>query len=268
MRRRPPANGHRAKRSMGQNFLVDPNIVEKIVRAADIKPGETIVEIGPGKGVLTESLLQAGARVTAIELDRELIGPLKERFAANPNFSILESDVLDIDLSMTVRHPPGKVVANLPYNISTAILQKLIDERAAFSTFVLMFQREVVERITAAAGNTDRGFLTVLVEAVFDVAAVASVPPTAFRPRPKVWSSVVKLTHTADPIDKFELLRKLASAAFAQKRMWILNNLKLRYADAAEMLGNADVDPKRRAETLDREEWRRLVKVAAQFHTL
>src|SRR5690606_13447955 len=266
MRQRSSDGRHHAKRSMGQNFLIDRGVIDRILRAADVQPGDIVIEIGPGQGALTSGLIESGAQVTAIELDRDLIGPLEDKFGSHSNFHIIESDVLELDLAAVVGdEAPAKLVANLPYNISTAILQNLIEARGLFSQMVLMFQREVAERIVAPAGSTERGFLTVLVEAVFNVEHVIDVPPGSFRPPPKIWSSVVKLTPSADPIEPLSELRNLASAAFAQKRKTILNNLKLQYSEAAAMLEAAEIDPKRRAETLDRDEWRRLTEVSAGF---
>src|SRR5690606_16888685 len=260
----------RAKRSLGQNFLIDQGIVGRIINAANIEQGDEVIEIGPGRGALTERLLEAGARVTAIELDRDLIEPLRDRFGQDSNFRIIEDDALEVDLQelTAVEGSPVKLVANLPYNISTAILQNLITHHKLISVMVLMFQREVVERITAEPGNSDRGFLTVLVEASFKVERVTDVPPGAFRPVPKVWSSVVKFTPVDDPIEPISKLRTVVGAAFAHKRKTILNNLKHGYPFAAEWLLKAEVESRRRAETLDREEWRRLLSLLGDFERL
>ncbi|MGH9819792.1 MAG: ribosomal RNA small subunit methyltransferase A, partial [Pyrinomonadaceae bacterium] len=158
-----------AKRSLGQNFLVDTVYIERIVAALDIQPGETIVEIGPGRGALTEKLVESPANIIALELDRNFVPLLRDRFIASQNFRIVEADALEIDLEKLIaedpnseRHTPQtKLIANLPYYISTAILQKLIEQRHVFSSMVLMFQKEVVDRITSLPGNSDRGFLTV-----------------------------------------------------------------------------------------------------------
>jgi 16S rRNA (adenine1518-N6/adenine1519-N6)-dimethyltransferase len=259
----------RAKRSLGQNFLIDQRVVDRIVSAAEIGSGEQVIEIGPGRGALTGKLLAAGAGVTAIELDRELIGPLREQYGNDPSFRVIEQDALDIDFRelAAAMGSPVKLVANLPYNISTAILQNFVEQREAFSMLVLMFQREVVERITAAPGDSERGFLTVLVEAAFKVERVIDVPPGAFRPVPKVWSSVVKLTPIVDAIQPIKKLRILASGAFAQKRKTILNNLKHAFPFASEMLESAGIEPRRRAETLDLEEWRRLLAIVIELET-
>jgi 16S rRNA (adenine1518-N6/adenine1519-N6)-dimethyltransferase len=153
------------------------------------------------------------------------------------------------------------LIGNLPYYISTAILQKLIVERMMFSQMVLMLQKEVVERITAPPGSSDRGFLTVLIEAYFRVERLFDVPPDAFKPQPKIWSSVVRLV----PLDRADLdsqgFRRLVSSAFAQKRKTILNNLKNIFPNAGDALRNAGIDPARRSETLTLDEWLMLTKL-------
>jgi 16S rRNA (adenine1518-N6/adenine1519-N6)-dimethyltransferase len=244
---------HRAKRSLGQNFLTDPNYIRKIVEAAAPEEGESIVEIGPGTGALTESLLAAGARVTAIEFDRDLAEGLRERFDPTGRFTLIERDALKVEIC-TIALAPIKVAANLPYNISTAILQKLASERGCLSTLVLMFQKEVVDRISAPPGSTERGYLTVVTEASFEVAKLFDVPPSAFRPVPKVTSSVVRLRPKPALAGEDDFF-KLVSTAFAAKRKTLSNNLKASYPGYVEMLEAAGIDGKRRAETLSIGEW-------------
>lgn len=259
-----------AKKSFGQNFLIDQNYVNKILSALNPQTGETIVEIGAGRGALTEKLVESGANVIAIELDRDLIPLLEEKFGENENFTLVETDALKIDFLRLTKDKgqKAKLVANLPYYISTAILQNLAGQRAAFSEMILMFQREVVERITAGAGNSGRGFLTVLTEAFLDVEKLFDVPPTAFRPVPKVWSAIARLTPKENvEIENEDAFRQIISAGFAQKRKTILNNLKKappdlreKIADAEKLLENCEIDAKRRAETLTLEEWLRIMK--------
>jgi len=250
----------RAKRSLGQNFLHDSEVINKIVDALNLTADETVIEIGPGRGALTEGLIECAGKVIAIEFDREMIALLRGRFG--DQIELIEDDVLDVDLASLVGRN-AKLVGNLPYNISTPILQKLIDVRYLFSMLVLMFQREVVERITAEPGSSDRGYLTVLVEAAFDVERLFDVPPTAFRPVPKVWSSVARLTPIASHATDHKIFRNLLSVAFAQKRKTILNNLKTNFMDAASLLNSAAIDSSRRAETLTLDEWLRLTEILA-----
>src|SRR2546423_7535408 len=148
----------RAKKRLGQNFLVDETFARRIVGALAPRAGETVLEIGPGRGALTLMLVESGARVVAVEFDRELAPVLRERFAARANFTLIEADALEVDFCSAVEPAArARVVANLPYNISTAILQRLIAERRCVSEMVLMLQSEEVERITEPPGSTERG---------------------------------------------------------------------------------------------------------------
>lgn len=252
-----------AKRSLGQNFLIDDEVISKIIASLRLKEGEPVIEIGPGRGALTKGLLAQGAYLTALELDREFAPRLRDDFSDYDHFDCIEGDVLETDLAGLVREPPAKLVGNLPYYISTAIIQKLTGERHLFSQIVLMLQREVVERIAAKPGDSSRGFLTVLVEDAFTVEWLFDVPPTAFLPRPKVWSSVVSLVPKVSEISDSELLRTIVSTAFAQKRKTIFNNLRNRFADAEEILKAAGIDPSRRAEAVTNGEWACLVAYIA-----
>lgn len=255
----------RAKKSLGQNFLRDESVVTRIVEALDLKENATVIEIGPGEGALTEKLVQSGANVVAIEIDRELVPVLRTRFKGNAGFRVVEADVLETDLTKLIENNnvgKAKLVGNLPYYISTAILQKLTFERALFSKCILMLQREVAERIAAQPGNSERGFLTVIIEAAFEVTHLFDVPPTAFYPQPKVWSSVVSLTPKTKSVTDEPLFIKLLSTAFEQKRKTILNNLKRNHAGAETMLAAAAIDAKRRAETLTLDEWKALYSVS------
>lgn len=246
-----------AKKSLGQNFLIDQNYISKIISALNPQPDETIIEIGPGRGALTQHLVESGAKIIAIELDRNLVPILQKEFAGYENFQVIEDDALQIDFSkFKPQNSKLKLVANLPYYISTAILQRLIEQRESFSEMILMLQREVVERITAQAGTSERGFLTVLVEAFCDSKKLFDVSPNAFRPAPKVWSSIVKLNvKESQSIENEGLFRDLLSLAFAQKRKTILNNLKVKFPDAQLILENCQIQPNRRAETLNLNEW-------------
>lgn len=260
----------RAKKSLGQNFLVDSGVVTRILNALDPQSDETIIEIGPGRGALTGELLKRAGRVVAVELDRVLVPLLQEKFAAHDNFSIIEADALSVEFAELIAPAQrARVVANLPYNISTAILQRLLAQRETISEAILMLQKEVVERITAPAGHRERGFLSVFVEAYAEAVLLFEVAPTAFRPVPKVWSAVARLRMRPQAIlaDCDEvLLWQLVSAGFAQRRKTLANNLKaappalqnLRTDDLAEIFARAAVAPHRRAETLTFDEWTQL----------
>lgn len=254
----------RAKKSLGQNFLRDEAVVERIVKALDLKESDTVIEIGPGDGALTKRLVETGANVVAIEIDRDLVPVLRTRFKVNENFSVIEGDVLKTEFGSLVETRDAgkaKLVGNLPYYISTAILQRLASDRAKFSRLVLMLQREVAQRVTALPGDSERGFLTVITEAAFDASLLFDVAPTAFYPQPKVWSSVIVLTpKPRSPADEPQF-QDLLGTSFAQKRKTILNNLKRLRSDALMILENAKIDSKRRAETLSLDEWLNLYHV-------
>lgn len=250
----------RAKRSLGQNFLHDEGAIERIVGALDLSTAETVVEIGPGRGALTGKLVDRAASVIAVEFDRDMVTVLRERFRDAANLRIVEDDVLGVDLDELVGGARAKLIGNLPYNISTPILQKIIEVRMSFTTIVLMFQREVVDRITAPPGGKDRGFLSVLVEDAFETERLFDVPPGAFRPVPKVWSAVVRLVPKPSTIDAPAHFRAIVSASFAHKRKTLLNNLKMLWPTATEYLQSAGIDGTLRAETLTLEDWTRLAR--------
>lgn len=266
-------NPHPLKRPLkrlGQHFLRDPRTVHRIVEALDPKPDETIVEIGPGTGALTSALLERAGRVVAVEFDQNLEPLLRERFADRPNFKLVMGDALTTDFCAEIQPAPrARLAANLPYNISTAILQRLITQRECLPEMVVMLQREVVERVLAPAGSSERGYLSVLVEAYAATEKLFDVAPGAFRPPPKVWSSVMKLTFKPRIIANEQLFWETVSAGFAQKRKTILNNLRhasgrlqdvlQRNGGASIVLCKAQVELQRRAETLTIEEWGRIV---------
>jgi 16S rRNA (adenine1518-N6/adenine1519-N6)-dimethyltransferase len=259
---------------LGQHFLRDQRTIQRIIEALNPKADETIIEIGPGTGALTASLVERAGRVVAVEFDNKLAPLLKERFAEVTNFHLVMADALTTDFCAAIEPASSaRLVANLPYNISTAILQRLIAQRSCLEEMVLMLQREVVERVLAPAGTTDRGFISVLVEAYCEAEKLFDVAPGAFRPPPKVWSSVMRVKFrpriNAEITDE-SLLWEAVSAGFAQKRKTILNNLRhasgrlqevlKRNGGASIVLCKAGIDLKRRAETLTVEEWIRIVQ--------
>ena len=259
---------------LGQHFLRDRRTIQRIIQALAPKRDETIVEIGPGTGALTSELVESGSRVVAVEFDRKLAPLLSERFREFPNFKLVMADALTVSFCaeiLPVRR--ARLVANLPYNISTAILQRLISQRACFEEMVLMLQREVVERVLAPAGTTDRGFISVLVESYCEAEKLFDVAPGAFRPPPKVWSSVMRLKFRPKimvDVQNEDLLWATVSAGFAQKRKTMLNNLRhapdplqevlKRNGGASIVLCKAQIDLQRRAETLTVEEWGRITR--------
>ena len=262
-----------AKRRFGQNYLVDKNVVKRILDAVQPKSDETIIEVGPGRGALTARLLESGARVIAIEFDRDLVAKLHQQFAGYSNSTLIEADALTVDFCGLVQPArAARVVANLPYNIGTAILQRLIEQRACITEMFLMLQREVANRITATTDSPERGYLSVFVETYCEAEKFFDVPARAFRPVPKVVSSVVRLRvreRIAADVKDEPLLWQVVSAGFAHPRKTILNNLREAPAPIQEMLTkrggasivlcDAGIPPLRRAETLTVEEWATLV---------
>lgn len=269
------APSFRPSKRFGQNFLTDQRTIQRIVEA--LKPGadEAIVEIGPGRGALTASLLERAGSLVAIEFDRGLIPLLTETFAAKKNFKLVQSDALITDLCDVIRPATSaRVVANLPYNVATAILQRLIEQRHCLTEMVLMLQKEVVERITASPGSAERGYLSVFVQAYCETEKLFDVAPSSFRPAPKVWSSILRLItrpRIAADVKNEKLLWQIVSAGFSQRRKTIFNNLRnapsplqeivKTHGGASIVLCRAEVDLQRRAETLTLEEWARIVRV-------
>lgn len=259
---------------LGQHFLRDQRTIHRIIDALAPKADETIIEIGPGTGALTSMLVERAGRVVAIEFDNKLELLLQERFGSFENFKLVMADALTVDFCAEILPArSARLVANLPYNISTAILQRLIAQRACLDEMVLMLQREVVERVLAPPGTTDRGYISVFVEAYCEAEKLFDVAPGAFRPPPKVWSSVMRLKFrpriNPDTTDQ-NLLWEVVSAGFAQKRKTILNNLRhasghlqdvlKRNGGASIVLCKASVELQRRAETLTLEEWGKIVQ--------
>ena len=256
----------RAKKSLGQNFLHDEVVIARIVSSLALDENDTVIEIGPGLGALTAVLLEKASHLIAIEFDRDMVAVLTGRFGHPKNFELINADALNVDfgkLLSVATSDRAKLVANLPYNISTPILQILIDQRHLFSRLVLMFQKEVAERISAKPGTKDRGFLSVLTQNAFDIDYLFDVAPGAFRPIPKIWSAVVRLTPKATSVENEMLFRELVSRSFSQKRKTILNNLKSVYDDASTLLESCGIDGNRRAETLTLCEWAALTAKVA-----
>lgn len=265
---------HPSKR-FGQNFLHDQRVIQRIIEALGPRPDETIVEIGPGRGALTAPLLQQAETLVAIEFDRGLIPFLTEQFSAQQNFKLVQSDALVTNVCDVIRPAThARVVANLPYNVATAILQRLIEQRHCLTEMVVMLQREVVERITASPGSAERGYLSVFVQAYCEPEKLFDVAPTSFRPAPKVWSSVIRLRlreQLAATVKDQKLLWRVVGGGFAQRRKTILNNLRSAPSPLREIVKNhggasivlcrAEVDLQRRAETLTIEEWARIANV-------
>ncbi len=248
--RRPP---------LGQNFLIDKNIVRKIVRLAQLQPGETVVEIGPGRGVLTEALLEASGNVTAIELDAGLCARLRESIAPRPDFHLIEADAVTFDYAQVPS--PFLVVANLPYYVSTPLLFRLLEQGPRVDRMILMLQREVAGRLAAAPGGKEYGALSIAAQFRCEVRLAFAVPPSCFRPQPKVASAVVALTPLAKPraaVRDEDFFFKVVRGGFAHRRKALLNSLRDEGFAGSETVAafeKTGIDPRRRAETLSLEEF-------------
>ena len=242
----------RAVKGLGQNFLIDTDIVRGIVEAADIRAGDEVLEIGAGIGTLTQGLLEAGAFVTAVEVDKKLPAVLKETLAGYENFRLVEGDILKINLS-ELMPKPFKVAANLPYYITTQILLTLLEKDLPATKIVTMVQREVAERMTAAPGSKIYGALSVAVQFRSEARIAFDVPPESFLPSPEVTSSVVVCDVRKPPFEVDEdFFFKVVRTAFAQRRKTLLNSLA---SFGREKLLASGIDVKRRAETLSLEEF-------------
>ncbi|HKJ03951.1 MAG TPA: 16S rRNA (adenine(1518)-N(6)/adenine(1519)-N(6))-dimethyltransferase RsmA [Geopsychrobacteraceae bacterium] len=253
---------YRTKKRFGQHFLCDQAVIAKIIDAARIEANQKVVEIGPGLGVLTDRLLPLADQVHVMEIDRDLITRLEQR--SESNLHVHAGDVLKIDWAETLTAPPYTLVANLPYNISSQIVFRLLDHRLLFNRMVLMFQREVGERLCAQPGTRDYGILSVLCQLWYDIRPVTHVPPESFNPPPKVDSIVLSFAPLATPrVDPGNELffRRVVKAAFTQRRKTLRNSLQaggfqVEMIDPA--LETVGIDPTRRGETLTLNDFSRL----------
>ncbi len=260
---------HKARKRFGQNFLHDQNIIERIISHINPTADQHLVEIGPGKGALTELLVQQAGRLDVIELDRDLIPLLEQRFSSFDHFNIHSTDALKFDFSSLLisENDRLRLVGNLPYNISTPLIFHLLDSIALIEDMHFMLQKEVVERLTAAAGSKAYGRLSILVQYLCQAQLLFIVPPRAFNPPPKVDSAIVQLTPRRDfdsapqlQYGSVEDLALIAKKAFTQRRKTLRNNLKKILS--AEQINACGIDPGQRAETLTISEF---VALADQF---
>ena len=261
------ALGIRPKKGLGQNFLVDPAHRARIVATADLTADDTVLEVGPGPGVLTELIAEQAGRVVAVELDDRLIPFLEERFADRPTVSIVHGDILETDPAQLLGGGRYKVVANLPYYITSAVIRHLLEASLPPDVLVLTVQREVAERMVARP--PDMSLLALGTQFYTTGKIVAKIPAGAFYPVPKVESAVVRLDRRADAIAgdiTADAFFEVARAGFSQPRKQLRNSLAagtgMAPAEAETWLGQAGIDPKRRAETLTLAEWAEVARAA------
>ena len=248
-------------KKLGQNFLIKRGIVDEIVHAAELTPGEPVLEVGPGIGTLTQGLAQSGADVTAIELDRRLLEVLDTILASYDNVRIVHGDVLKLDVPTIMNHKPFKVVANLPYYITTPIIMSLLESKLPIERLVVMVQKEVALRMVAKPGTKDYGALSVAVQYYTEPDIVLDVPPKSFLPAPAVTSSVIRcVLRDKPPVDVIDekLFFRVVKAGFAQRRKTFSNTMKttgLSKDRIEELLAKANIDGQRRGETFTLQEF-------------
>ncbi len=261
-------HGLKARKSLGQHFLVDETALATVLDAADLGPGDTVIEVGPGLGVLTEELAGRAGRVIAVELDERLAAALGERLASQDNVSVVAGNILDVDLEELLGDAATsyKVVANLPYYITSLVLRRFLEAPQRPETMVVMVQREVAETIAAAPGAMS--LLSVSVQFYGEPVIVGIVPAASFYPPPAVDSAILKITAStshrlavADHPGFFELVRAGFRASRKQLANSLANGLGRPRDEVLPLLEAAGIDPKRRAQTLSVDEWIRLYQV-------
>ncbi|MDX8363126.1 16S rRNA (adenine(1518)-N(6)/adenine(1519)-N(6))-dimethyltransferase RsmA [Cytobacillus sp. IB215316] len=272
--------GFSFKKSLGQNFLIDTNVLRRIVDHAELTEESGVIEIGPGIGALTEHLAKSANKVVSFEIDQRLLPVLQETLSIYDNVKIIHSDFLKANIELVIQEEFGEmkdlmVVANLPYYVTTPIIMKLLTEQIPIRGIVVMLQKEVADRMTAAAGTKDYGSLSIAVQYYTKAEKVMTVPKTVFVPQPNVDSAVIRLTRRDDPVVNVENedhLFTIVRASFAQRRKTILNNLvnqlpngKQKKEVIEEALKSANIDPKRRGETLAIEEFALLSNILLEL---
>ena len=269
-------HGISAKKRYGQNFLIEPRVLKKIIEGASITKEDTVLEIGPGIGTMTQALCEAAGRVIAVEIDRDMIPLLEENLAGYDNYEIINDDILKVDLGALAESAFSenagrfKVVANLPYYITTPIIMGLLEQKLPLESITVMVQKEVAERMQAQPGTKDYGALTLAVQYYTEAEIIANVPSNCFIPRPNVDSAVIRLTlHEERPVqpqDEAKMFRVI-KASFAQRRKTLVNGLKNDPALQAEGIDRERIeaaftqmglDPNVRGERLTLEEFARL----------
>ncbi|WP_411747855.1 16S rRNA (adenine(1518)-N(6)/adenine(1519)-N(6))-dimethyltransferase RsmA [Psychrobacillus psychrotolerans] len=274
--------GFSFKKSLGQNFLIDPNILRNIVSHADLTKDSAAIEIGPGIGALTEHLARAAGKVVAFEIDQRLLPVLADTLSPYDNVDVIHADILEVDVKQIFEeqlkdYKDVMVVANLPYYVTTPILLKLLMDRLPIRGLVVMMQKEVADRITASPGTKAYGSLSIAIQYYMQTEIAMIVPKAVFMPQPNVDSAVIKLTRREVPpvqvIDE-EFLFKVSRGSFVQRRKTIINNLQSSLPNGKakkdliiQALEKVGVDPTRRGETLSIEEFGKLSnELYAEFH--
>jgi len=274
--------GFSFKKSLGQNFLIDTNILKKIVSFADLSESSGAIEIGPGIGALTEQLARSSKKVVAFEIDQRLLPILQDTLSPYENVKVIHKDVLEADVRMVMEEEfqginDIMVVANLPYYVTTPIIMKLLEDRLPIRGIVCMLQKEVADRISAKPGTKEYGSLSIAIQYYTEAETVMIVPKTVFVPQPNVDSAVIRLTKREKPavvVKDEDFFFQVTKASFAQRRKTLLNNLTSQLPDGKEKkeeiltaLSASGIEPVRRGETLSLEEFGRLAdELYSYFH--
>jgi 16S rRNA (adenine1518-N6/adenine1519-N6)-dimethyltransferase len=252
------------RKSLGQHFLVDRNILDKVIRAAEVEKEDVVLEVGPGLGEMTLALARQAKRVIAVEIDSKLAAILGKKMKDYPNVEVVNRDILKVDFNLFFKKEghPIKVVANLPYQISTPLLFRFIESKEIFSSFTLMLQKEVAERMVTSPGGKEYGPLSIFIQMVSDVSILFFIKPSAFFPPPKVESAVVQMAWKERPIialQNEEWFKKVVRACFGYRRKTLINALKhseLTLHESIELkMDEIGIDPRRRPETLTIQEY-------------
>ena len=255
-------------RVLGQNFLIDRNILNILLAAAELQPADTVVEVGPGLGVLTGALLERVAAVTAVEKDNRLAPYLRERFAGEAKLNLIHADILDCDLPALFPRPGRKLVANLPYAIAARLLVELTALPHPPALIVVTIQREVADRLAAQPSTKDYGLLSILLQRHYEIATVKHISPSCFWPPPEVQSSIVKLVRRPAPLGgpaDEQALRDLLRHAFSRRRKTLARSLRDLVADPLPALAQAGIAPTARAEEIPPEKWPALLRALASL---
>jgi len=255
------------KKRLGQHFLVDRNILNKVVRTAQVGKEDVILEVGPGLGEMTLALARQAKKVIAVEIDGRLMAILKQKIENYPNVEVIRSDILKVDFNHLFKEEalPVKVVANLPYQISTPLLFRFIESKEIFSVLFLMLQKEVAERMVASSGGKEYGPLSIFIQAFSDISIRFIIKPAAFYPAPKVESALVHMAWKEKPMieaDDEEWFKRVVKACFGYRRKTLINALKhseLSLPKSVESrMEEIGIDPRRRPETLTIQEFAKL----------
>jgi 16S rRNA (adenine1518-N6/adenine1519-N6)-dimethyltransferase len=252
------------RKRLGQHFLVDRNILNKVIRSAGVEKEDVVLEVGPGLGEMTLALARQAKKVIAIEIDSKLVVILEKKMKDHPNVEVVKSDILKVDFDQFLKKEghPIKVVANLPYQISTPLLFRFIESKDVFSTFTLMLQREVAERMVAPPGRKEYGPLSIFIQLSFDLTIRFFIKPSAFFPPPKVDSALVHMVWREEPLvetNDEEWFKRVVKACFGYRRKTLVNALKhseLVLPESMELkMKGIGIDPQRRPETLTIQEF-------------